>query len=136
MIEVIDHTADVGLRIVAPNLGGLFAEAGRGLFALIMEDPRQVRPSTSWKIDLAGDSLEYLLFDWLTELLHFFEDRHVVLGRFDVMVDGNSLHAGVSGEPIDPARHRPLREIKAITYHCLSVGRRGDDWLAEVIVDI
>jgi hypothetical protein len=34
MHEVFEHTADLGLRIAAPSLDLLLAEAGVGLFAL------------------------------------------------------------------------------------------------------
>ena len=40
------------------------------------------------------------------------------------------------GESVDPARHALEHEVKAITYHALRVERLGDEWLAEVIVDI
>ena len=46
------------------------------------------------------------------------------------------LTATVRGEPFDPARHVLAHEVKAITYHELKVVRDGDQWLAEVIVDI
>lgn len=136
MCEVVEHTADIGLRVRAEDLNGLFAEAGRGLFSLILDNLDEVRPQTSLDVTLTARPLEDLFFDWLTELLHTFEVRRLVLCSFQVTVNGTRLAAAVAGEPIDPARHRLLREIKAITYHGLSVRRSEQGWMAEVIVDI
>ena len=46
------------------------------------------------------------------------------------------LDAKALGEPLDFERHRLLHEVKAITYHRLTVEKTGAGWLAEVIVDI
>lgn len=136
MYEVIEHTADIGLRVSAATLEELFAEAGRGLLALIVENPEAVEPRQSLDLALSAAAVEYLLFDWLAELLRVFDSRHLLLGAFQVQIDGLALHARASGEPADPARHRLLREIKAITYHRLSVERANSGWRAEFIVDI
>jgi len=48
-----------------------------------------------------------------------------------------ALHATCRGETMDPARHIMDHEVKAITYHGLSVAQNADGtWQAEVIVDI
>jgi SHS2 domain-containing protein len=136
MYETFDHTADVGLRIEANSLDQLFAEAGAGLFSLLVEDLSAVQPRESVEIQLKGQDLEYLLFDWLKELLYRFDAEHWLLSRFDVQVEEGELHANVHGEKADWNRHAPSHEVKAITYHGLRVSRQADGWLAEVIVDI
>ena len=136
MFEVFEHTADVGLRIRAADLNQLFAEAGRALFSLIVEDLDAVRPVTEMTFHLAGQDLEYLLFDWLNELLYCFETQHLVLREFAVEVTGTGLTAVARGERFDPSRHQPDHEVKAITYHGLRVKHESQGWLAEVIVDI
>jgi SHS2 domain-containing protein len=134
--ETFDHTADLGLRIRAPDLGTLFVEAGRALFAVIVEDLDTVEPRQELQIELAGDDREFLLFDWLKELLYRFDAQHLLFGRFQVHVDGTGLRATAWGEPLDPDRHVLLHEVKAITYHGLTVEQTDQGWLAEVIVDI
>jgi SHS2 domain-containing protein len=60
-----------------------------------------------------------------------------VFGRFEVRVRDDGLSGTAWGEPLDPARHVLLHEVKAITYHELKVEPTPDSgWLAEVIVDI
>jgi SHS2 domain-containing protein len=136
MHELFEHTADLGLRAAAPDLDTLFAEAAACLFTAVVEDISTVRPTTAVRIELAGSDTEFLLFDWLKELLYRFDADHLLFGRFEVRVRADGLTATAWGEPLDPARHLLNHEVKAITYHELKVERTGDGWLAEVIVDI
>lgn len=136
MYELFEHTADLGLRATAPDLDALFAEMAACLFAAILEDPASVRPVTAVSVEIAGTDREYLLFDWLKELLYRFDAEHQVFGRFEVHVRPDGLSATAWGEPLDPERHLLNHEVKAVTYHELTVAPADGGWVAEVIVDI
>jgi SHS2 domain-containing protein len=135
MYEVFEHTADLGLRVRAPDLPTLFAEAAKALFSLIV-DLGEVRPQRHETFRIEGRDRDYLLFDWLNELLFTFETKHLVLADFHVQLHDGGLIAEAEGELLDPQRHRLDHEVKAITYHGLVVREDEDGWLAEVIVDI
>jgi len=136
MYEIFEHTADFGLRVRAPSLDVLFADAARALCSLMIENLEDVSDSRPVSIELACDRLDDLLFDWLAELLYVAESRRLVLGHFDVKIRGTTLQARVGGEPLDTQRHRLGREVKAITYHGLWVRQVQEHWEAEVIVDV
>ena len=136
MHELFDHTADLGLRILAADLNTLFAEAGACLLACLVDDPAAVRARESQVVTIAGTDREYLLFDWLRELLHRSDEARMLWCRFEVAVTATGLTATISGEPFDPARHLLSREVKAITYHGLKLEESDGGFLAEVIVDI
>src|SRR5262249_43410377 len=136
MYETFDHTADLGLRIHAADLDTVFSEAAQALFAAIVENLDAIQPRQQVDVELTADHYEFLLFDWLRELLYRFDSEHLLLGRFEVQVNGHRLKATAWGEPLDPARHTLLHEVKAITYHGLRLEQTQDGWLAEVIVDI
>jgi SHS2 domain-containing protein len=136
MFELFDHTADLGLRVRGDDLPTLFAEAACGLFSMIVESLAAVEPRLRIEIELPADRTDFLLFDWLNGLLARFETDRLLLCRFSVKLDELGLHAVAAGEPLDPARHDLSHEVKAITYHGLTVERTGDCWQAEVIVDI
>jgi len=72
----------------------------------------------------------------LNELLFVFDTEKLLMRDFDVRVGSAGLEATCRTQPLDPARHRMLREVKAITYHRLKVERTEQGWIAEVIVDI
>jgi SHS2 domain-containing protein len=136
MYEIFDHTADIGLRVTAPDVNALFADAARGLFSVIVGNLGEVRAQSRVDFAIRGDKLEYLLIDWLNELLFTFESRRLLLSRFDVSVDAGGLKACAEGEPLDESRHQLEHEVKAVTYHGLKVEKAGENWLAEVILDI
>ncbi|HZZ28283.1 MAG TPA: archease [Pirellulales bacterium] len=138
MYEVFAHTADIGLRARAATLEELFCESATGLFALIVSNLDEVQAREEVQFTLTGRAAQYdfLLFDWLNELLYTFDSRRLVLSKFSVQLSSAGLQATAWGEPLDPARHQLEHEVKAITYHGLKVVSEGSSWLAEVIVDI
>jgi len=136
MYEVFEHTADLGLRMVAADLETLFADAARGLFSIIVANLDDVRPNRDISVRVTGNARDYLLFDWLNELLYVFETQRLVLAQFAVRLTEDALEGTGRGEPLDLARHKMAHEVKAITYHGLSVEQTSSGWRAEVIVDI
>ncbi len=135
MYETFEHTADLGLRIRADDLRGLFEEAARGLFSVIVTNLGDVRPVDEVAFKIEGTEHDELLRDWLAELLYAFHGRHLLLAQFDVRLDQAGLTATARGEPVDLDRHEIDAELKAVTYHGLKVEQQQDGWLAEVIVD-
>lgn len=136
MFTYFEHTADVGLLVEAPDLNSLFVDAARGLFALIVEETTEVRPETEIAVELEGTEFDYLLFDWLNELLFRFETEHLLLVDFEVNMRADGLTAVARGEFLDAERHQLAHEVKAITYHQLEVKQTPEGWQARVIVDI
>ena len=136
MYEFFEHTADLGLRVRAADLDSLFAEAATALFSAIVEDLRAVRQVQCIEVRIAGDNREFLLFDWLKELLYRFDAEHLLFSRFEPMVTADGLTGAAWGEPLDRTRHELAHEVKAITYHGLRVEQTAEGWLAEFIVDI
>ncbi len=136
MYEVFEHTADLGLRVRADSLDALLVDAARGLFSLIVTNLDQVKAVQEKTIRIDASEPEYLLFDWLNELLYTFDVDQLLFSEFAVRVDARGLTATCRGEPVQPDRHEMDHEVKAITYHELKVQRDGDGWMAELIVDI
>jgi SHS2 domain-containing protein len=137
-IEVFDHTADVGLRIIANDLDDLFRTAAGGLFDYVVANREAVQVDRTEVVSLASDSTANLLVEWLNELIFRSETEHVLFNRFEVeiSVDGLSLEASIGGEAIDRDRHVLDHEVKAVTHHGISLERDGQGWVAEVILDI
>lgn len=137
-IEVFDHTADVGLKIRGRDLDDLFRTAAEGVFDYIVVNRRDVRVEQRETLTLAADSASELLTTWLNELIYRLETEHRLYAEFGVAVaeDGRSLEAEVGGEPIDHDRHVLDHEVKAVTHHGLTIDRVGDEWVAEMILDI
>lgn len=114
----------------------MFVDAAYGLTSLLVESATDVRPTLTETIQLAGTDVDYLLFDWLNELLFRFETGKLLCREFDVRLSDQGLEATIRGEPSDPTQHRLAHEVKAITYHGLSVQQTESGWQTELILDI
>lgn len=136
MFELFEHTADLGLRVTASDLDGLFRDAAAGLFAMIVEPPPHGRSVGRREIEIPGERRDFLMVDWLSELLYVFDTERQLSGQVEVTVDDRGLRATVTLHALDAEDYKLLREVKAITYHGLKVERVAGVWLAEVIVDI
>lgn len=136
VFEFFEHTADVGLRMRAGSFADLLVEAGRALVATMVAHPERIQAHERVTIQLDGSNRDYLLIDWLNELLYLFEHRGLICCRFVVNLGESGLTAEVAGEPFDASRHGSAHEVKAITYHGLRVAQQGDQWSAEVVIDI
>jgi len=133
--EIIEHTADIGLKIYAKNLKGIFVNAATGLLSLVT-DIRKVSAKKSIKINLKEENREELLVSWLNELIFQFSAHNFLAKQFKIKkIMDNLISADVRGEKIDLAKHKILTEIKAATYHDLEIKNIAGGLEAKVILD-
>ena len=132
--ELIDHTADVGLRAYGKSLAEAFANAAYGMFSIIADlDP--VKEVASRRVAVSADDIESLLFEWLNSLLYYFDVEGLIFKRFDIKEFGDKrLAADCFGEKYDPARHQVKLGVKSATYHMLEVDRAKNR--VQVIFDV
>lgn len=136
--EMIEHTADIGLRAFGKNINELFANAAYGLFDQIA-DLAKITCAYEENISLTADNPEELLIDWLNELLYLFSVKKFIFCQFFPQIqDEKKLSAVVKGIKADSAVFRKYikSEVKAATYHQLKIERKEDFFVAEVIFDV
>ena len=134
--EIIEHTADIGVRVYGANLTELLKNAALALLSLITER-ESVRPLEVVVFEVEAETGEELIIKMLSEILYIHEVRKMVFAEADTeLTDGYSLRVKLTGEKIDPTRHELLEDIKAATYHNLKINRVNDRFMAEIIFDI
>ena len=134
--EVIDHTADMGIIAYGTDLKQLFANAAGGMFDQ-MVNLDVVTESVTRTIKLTSDDTESLLVEWLNELLYIFDTEYLVFKRYDISVlNSGTLKAICYGDKLDFKANPPIREIKAATYHMLSIASNKEVFKAQIIFDI
>jgi SHS2 domain-containing protein len=136
VVEILEHTADIGFRASAATAAELFVESARAVQSIAVEasaaEPRQAHPLAA-----SGESYPDLLVNWLSELLYYLDGARVVFARFEVdSVDPRAVAGRGWGEPRDDAKHPPRLVVKGVTYHLLDVRASGGLWHAQVILDI
>lgn len=134
--ELFDHTADIGLRVVAPTLAGLIPPATDGLYAAIGA-LAFCGPAETLKIEIPGEDSAGLFRDYLAELLRLFETSQRVMSEPKAR-EFNSTQLRVMGQAlrIDQDDTVYYREVKAVTYHELAIHQTPSGFEATVILDI
>jgi SHS2 domain-containing protein len=122
----LDHMTDAVIEAHGNGLEEAFEQAAMGLVDT-MVDVAGVRPETAIEIESEGHDLESLLFDWLDKVMLLLVADGMAMSEFAVRIDGYKLKAVARGERLDLARHKYKVEIKAVTYHEMSVVRDEDD---------
>jgi SHS2 domain-containing protein len=135
----IEHTADVGLRVMAPSPARLLEEAAAALSEAAADVATSAR-STAVTIDARADDLEELVFRWLNELIALADARGealagAIVSRVGEDDRGYVLHARASFAGFGPDVRSRL-QVKAATMHGLRVTRTGDRWMLEAYLDV
>ena len=133
---LLDHTADLGIKVYGTDLKDLFEGAGRALMHLMVkaEIPSKTH---SMKISVSGEDLADLMVRWLGEILYLFAGENLVVTSIRMgSVSSSHLEATLETVPLEPEIHEILSEIKAVTYHQIEVTEIADRWEAKVIFDV
>jgi SHS2 domain-containing protein len=143
--ELLEHTADIGIRARGASLEEVFEHATEGLAEVLGAlrpggsggaGPGEARPGEAVAVEVSAGDPGGLLVDWLNEVLWLREVRQAVVrgARVERVGDGTA-----SGEVVlaagGPEPDGTL--VKAVTYHRLRVEPDpGGGWLAEVYLDV
>lgn len=134
--EILEHTADVGIKAEAVDLPEVFRQATLGLLDIIGTwtpggDGEPV------EIDLEAHDVGALLVDWLQEVLYVHDSRDASVTSIEMSEVTPRRARGVLGiAPRDEATYEGGTQVKAITYHRLAVEQTPDGWSATVYVDV
>ncbi len=131
----LEHTGDLGIEVTASTRSELFRRAALALAALLVE-PSNVESTASRKVEITGGDDIDLMHDLLTELLQLFAADGFIWRDATVEEQGRTLHVILHGESFDPSRHISQGEIKAVTYHQLTVENVSNEWRACIIFDV
>lgn len=130
--EEIEHTADWAYRVKGGNLADLFIQAAHGLYALVgMELASRVTVTRT--IELTGIDPESLLVAWLNELLYLHESENLGFTQIEIQhLDETNLQAIVKGA----STQQWLKDIKAVTYHNLSIEEKESGLEVTLVLDV
>ncbi len=133
--QILDHTADVGIRATGTDMAEAFANAARGMFSIIT-DLNTIRRRESHQVTVTAPDQEALLVNWLNELLYRFEVDGLLFADFAIgVMSQRKMQATCTGERVDLQQHPMKTGVKAATYHGLEV-KQGHPCHVQVILDI
>lgn len=143
--EILDHPADMGLRVWGRDQKELFEHAAVAFGRMIVggrefaggspSPPTETARSQKRKIQLKAEDTASLFVEWLREMLYLLDTEMVlpVAARVDA-VSETELRATVEIRPVESARCQVAP--KAVTYHQLSVAETEEGWRADVYFDV
>ena len=134
--EIIEHTADTGIRVRAPDLPSLLSEAMRGMFTLIT-DPDQVDAVRTHTIHSEGIDETDLVINTMRETVYRFSAENWLLKDFVVdSMNDLKVTGRIRGETLDVRKHPIRYEIKAVTYAGGEIRKTRDGLEITVIFDV
>ena len=134
--KLFDHTADLGIEVSGPSLEDLYGRAAEALFS-ILSDRSAIGTKKTLLRTFRGRGREDLLVNFLRGLLNLWNrDRFLVRSCKVLEITPQNLTVRLSGESYNPLTHRIKREIKAATYHQVSVVRNKRGWKGRFVLDV
>jgi len=138
--ELLEHTADLKVRVTSAGLKELFVDSAAAIFDIIAEK-KDTKPTQKTKISIkvplveGADKIEDLFVDWLNEVISLSAVKEMIFSDFKIIkLDENGLQAEAMGEKIE--NYIMNTEIKAATHHELKLEKTKSGWQAEVILDV
>ncbi len=137
--EHIDHPSDVGFEAYGDTLEELFENAAIATYSFMtnIEDMMDEEATERREFDIRSEDLKSLMFDWLDEILFFFESDMLIFIRFNIKIDEKefSLKGFCDGIIFDPSDHEAYIIVKAVTYHMMDL-KKNDRWTGRVVLDV
>ncbi len=135
----IDHVADTIVEAYGDSLEEAFENSALALVNIMFEVD-QVVPNKALRVDIQENDIENLLYSWLEKILLLMLTDEYIPSEFDARVVMEKskifLTANVKGENMDLQRHGYHIEVKAITYHEMSIKQERDKFTIRYLVDL
>ena len=134
--RVIDHKADVKIKISGKTIEELFSEALNGFLHIVVKIKRKAENFERKKISLEGIDLEDLLVRFLNELIYLFSLKKVPLKIENMKIEENRFEGEILLAPLTKELFEVKAELKAATYHNLKIEKKGKNFVTEVVFDV
>lgn len=133
MYELLHHTADVRVRVFAPDLRTLFEDALRGMFEIL--EPSVSADAVERSIRVESADLTALLVDFLNEALSLALTRRECydrIERFDADLEMHAVSAVLIGHRVAGFGD----DVKAVTYHEAELVHGESGWETMLVFDL
>ena len=134
--QIIDHTADLGIIVKGVDEKDVFIRAAYAMTDLMVKG--DISKKTVIKdVSIQGEDFPDLIVKWLGEILYLFHGEKLLVHSIEIKsISPITLRSTLTLSSFEPERHQVIREIKAVTYHQISVDNVNDGWQARIIFDI
>lgn len=123
----LDHATDAIFEVTAANLQEAFVVAAKSVIETIL-DIDTIEEKQERELLVTGKDLNYLLYNWLEELIILTITDGFAAKTVSVQIEKNAEYrilAKLVGEKIDIKKHHFKVEIKAPTFHEMEIRQNG-----------
>ena len=121
--KVLDHATDAFIEVTASSLTEAFKVAGDSVVDTILDNSK-IEEKKERNIVVKGKDLNYLLYNWLEDLIYLIITEGFAIKELDIIVEKNeeyTISAQIFGEDIDIKKHGFKVEIKSPTFHEMDI---------------
>ncbi len=130
--KILEHKADIRLKITASTIRELFQGALEGMTSIIKSEETEREPIEE-KIEVSSLDINALLVDFLNQVLTLSDVYNAVFDKVEIeKLTKQEIQGKIKGQKVDKFKE----EIKAVTYHNLAVEKKDGIWQATVLFDI
>jgi SHS2 domain-containing protein len=131
--EILEHTADLKIRVFGKTKEELFENAMVGMFEAAKYEKEIKSQKSKVKIKIKSIDLSSLLVDFLSEVLYLAETKKLVFEKVEFRkFTENEIEANLFGKPLK----RMGVHIKGVTYHDLDIHQEKGKWQATILFDV
>jgi len=133
--KFLEHTADIKFQAFGNTLEEVFENSTLALFEILSDE--KVKGKKSYKIQVKGNDLENLLYNFLEEFLILLDSKNFLPSRIkSLKLDEKNfkIKAEVTGD--DAKNYEISTHVKAITYNEMFVKKDKGKWKSQVVVDV
>jgi SHS2 domain-containing protein len=131
--DILEHTADIGLRVRGRTIEELFENAIRGLIQIVGARGEREEREERVVVPLDADDPGAALVEVLDGVIFLVDAHHARIAKVGVTSDGSvvaTLGWAPSEQPVEGT------ELKATTYHQLKVESSPSGYEARVYFDV
>ena len=121
--KVLDHATDAFIEVTASSLTEAFKVAGDSVVDTILDNSK-IEEKEERNIVVMGKDLNYLLYNWLEDLIYLIITEGFAIKKLDITLKKNeeyTISAQIFGEDIDIKKHGFKVEIKSPTFHEMEI---------------
>ena len=121
--KVLDHATDAFIEVTASSLTEAFKVAGDSVVDTILDNSK-IEEKEERNIVVMGKDLNYLLYNWLEDLIYLIITEGFAIKKLDIILEKNeeyTISAQIFGEDIDIKKHGFKVEIKSPTFHEMDI---------------
>ena len=121
--KVLDHATDAFIEVTASSLTEAFKVAGDSVVDIILDNSK-IEEKKERNIVVKGKDLNYLLYNWLEDLIYLIITEGFAIKKLNITVEKNeeyAISAQIFGEDIDIKKHGFKVDIKSQTFHEMDI---------------